>query len=80
MTPAEFVAAALALGLVAVQCESSTDRKGSGRRGVPFWMLSCGGRELGSYCPNTGSARVGKVLVRVAGDAAALAAYAEGVR
>jgi hypothetical protein len=78
MTASEFRDAASRLGLVAVLCESraESDAGKGGARGLPFWMVSVGGRELGSYCPSTGSARVGRVMVQVASDAAALAAYA----
>jgi hypothetical protein len=79
MTPSEFRDAASHLGLVAILCESraESDAGKGGARGTPFWMLSVGGREVGTYVPSVGSARVGKTMHRGLSDAAALAAYAE---
>jgi hypothetical protein len=76
MTASEFRDAASALGLVAILCDSQVDPRKGGARGLPFWMVSRDGRELGSFCPSTGSARVGKTMHRGLSDAAALAAYA----
>lgn len=74
MTDAEFVLAAARLGLTVVRHRARSTK--AHPTSPVFWMVSCAGVELGSYCPATHSLHLRGVGVRrVAGAMAALEVY-----